>query len=147
VVACAGRPADPSADRAALLRLHEQHREAHVSRQAQVLTATFADTFYSISRGRVSTPSRETSQQRFQSYFDRSTFQAWDDLAPPVIRISPDGRMAYVIVQKHVSLTSPDSGGAAREEQTDYAWLETWEKQRGEWRLTALASTDQTVSP
>lgn len=135
--------ADPGADRAALLHLHEVQREAHVSRQAQLLTSMFADTFYSIARGRVTAPTRVESEARFAAYFAASTFQEWDDLAPPVIRISPDGQMAYVIVQKRVSLTAPDSAGNAVAERTDFAWLETYEKQKGTWRLTALASTER----
>lgn len=45
-------------------------------------------------------PGRVVPLARLQAYFDRSTFQAWDDIAPPLLRISPDGRMAYKIVQK-----------------------------------------------
>jgi hypothetical protein len=83
------------------------------------------------------------SRARFQAYLDRSTFQAWDDLAPPIIRISPDGQMAYVIVQKRVRLTAPDSAGVPRPDHTIFAWVELYEKQRGEWRLMGVASTDR----
>ena len=91
----------------------------------------------------MSLQSRAESRTRFQAYFDRSSFQEWDDLAPPHIRISPDGRMAYVIVQKKVRLTSRDSLGRERPEHTVYAWLEVYEKRDGRWTLMAVASTDQ----
>lgn len=135
--------ADLAADRAALLRLHELQREAHLSKRAPLLTQVFADTFRDVARGRVAMPSREESTARMQAYLDRSTFQAWDDIAPPIIRVSGDGSMAYVIVQKRVILTTPDSIGRAVVEHTEFAWLETYEKTGGEWRLTAVASTDR----
>lgn len=64
-----------------------------------------------------------------------------------LVRISPDGRMAYVIVQKSVRLTSPDSSGVARSEHTLFAWLEVYEKQAGKWTLMAVASTDRPGTP
>ena len=60
-----------------------------------------------------------------------------------MIHISPDGQMAYVIVQKRVHLTSPDSTGATVAERVRYAWLSVYEKQDGKWRLSAIASTDR----
>ena len=70
-------------------------------------------------------------------------FQAWDDFVPPRIRISPDGQMAYVIVQKRVHLTTRGAGGSTEAERTRYAWLSVYEKQGRQWRLTAIASTDR----
>ena len=71
------------------------------------------------------------------------TIQEWDDLAPPHIRVSPDGQMAYVVVQKSVRLTAPDSAGVPEAEHTIFAWVEFYEKRNGRWTLTAVASTDR----
>ena len=62
---------------------------------------------------------------------------------PPRIRISPDGRMAWVVVQKRVHLTAPGPGGARVAERTRFAWMSIYEKQGGAWRLVAIASTDR----
>ncbi|WP_284349109.1 nuclear transport factor 2 family protein [Roseisolibacter agri] len=137
-------PADDAADRAALLRLHAEQRTAHLERRAALIVGSQADTMLSVSNGRVSTATRERTRASFQSYFDASTFQAWDDVAPPRIRISPDGRMAYVIVEKRVHVTSASpTGGAPVVERLRYAWLSVYEKQGGEWRMTAIASTER----
>lgn len=143
---CGAPPPDLAAERAALLQLHAEQRRAHLEHDAGLLTASFADTFYSLGRGRVTTPSRAESTRRFQAYFDQSAFTAWDDTAPPVIRISPDGRMAYVIVQKRVTLTARGAV-AGPPEDVQYAWLATYEKRDGRWQLTALASTDRPAEP
>ena len=138
-----GQAGAHAADRAELLRLHERQRTAHVERRADWLVEEWADTLVNISGGRVSIGSRERSQAGFQEYLDASTFQAWDDIVPPRIRISPDGNMAYIVVEKRVHLTTQDSSGVVRAERTKFAWLSVYEKQRGQWRLSAIASTDR----
>jgi hypothetical protein len=144
LTACQSRAVDTTADLAELQRIHGLHRQAHMEHRADLLVGTFADGFQSVGGGRVLQPTRDESRARFQAYFDQSTFQEWDDITPPQYRISPDGQMAYVIVQKRVRLTSavPDTG-AASSQHTVFAWLETYEKVQGSWRLTALASTDR----
>jgi hypothetical protein len=107
------------------------------------LVAFFADSFLNISRGAVTLRTPAENRARFQAYFDRSTFLEWADLAPPIIRISPDGQMAYVIVQKRVRLTAVDSAGVRRPAHTIFAWVELYEKRGGRWTLMAVASTDR----
>ena len=142
VGACAPRP-DLGADRAALLRLHAVAQTAHLEKRPDLLVASFADSFLNISRGAVTLRTPAESRARFQAYFQRSTFLEWADLAPPLIRMSPDGQMAYVIVQKRVRLTALDSAGVPRPEHTLFAWVELYEKQGGRWTLMAVASTDR----
>jgi len=136
-----------AADSLALLRLHARGREAHLAKRADWLVEGQADSLISVSRGGVSVNPREPVRANFQPYLDASTFQAWDDIVPPRIRISADGQMAYVVVQKRVHLTAPDSTGVVQAERTRFAWLSVFEKQGGEWRMTAIASTDRPDTP
>lgn len=140
--ACGPRP-DLEADRAALLQLHALAQTAHLEKRADLLVASFADSLLSVSQGAVTIRTPAQNRARFQAYFDRSTFLEWADLAPPVIRISPDGNMAYVIVQKRVRLSAADSSGQQRLEHTIFAWLEAYEKRDGRWTLMAVVSTDR----
>lgn len=135
-----------AADHAELLRLHERARAAHLQHRADWLVSEWADTMFSLSRGGVSVgtlANRERGRAGFQEYLNASTFQAWDDIVPPRIRISPDGQMAYVIVQKRVHLTANDSTGAIVPERTRFAWMSVYEKKGGRWKLAAIASTDR----
>jgi len=135
---------DEAADRAALLRLHAEQRTAHLLHRADLLVAGQADTLWNVSSGRVSPGPREQVRASFQRYFDASTFSAWDDIAPPRIRISADGRMAWVIVEKRVHVTiAPSRGGAPVVQQVRYAWLSVYEKIDGRWQMTAIASTER----
>lgn len=126
---------------AEILRLHEQQRIAHVNKNAELLVSMFAEDLINLSDGKINRPSREQSLQRFRSYLDRSTFLEWDDISPPVIRVSEDAGMAYVIVHKRVRILVADEGGKTRQETTVFAWMETYEKRNGQWKLTAIAST------
>jgi hypothetical protein len=135
--------ADRAADSLALVRLHGRAREAHLAKRADWLVEGQADSLISVSGGKVSISPREKVRAGFQPYFDASTFQAWDDVVPPRIRISADGQMAYVVVEKRVHLTTRTPSGATEAERTRFAWLSVYEKQGGEWRMTAIASTDR----
>jgi hypothetical protein len=130
-------------DRAELLRMHQLARTAHLEKRADRMVASFDDSIHFVAAGEVTVTSPAANQARLQAYFDRSTFQAWDDIAPPILRISPDGRMAYKIVQKRVKLTAPDSSGRPVAEDVVYAWVEMYEKPADRWVLMAVASTDR----
>ena len=135
---------DDAEDRAVLLRLHAEQRTAHLERRADLLVASQAETLWNVSGGQVTARPREQARASFQAYFVASTFAAWDDLAPPQIHISPDGRMAYVIVEKRVHVTiTPSGSAAARVARVRYAWLSVYEKIGGRWLMTAIASTER----
>lgn len=111
--------------------------------RADRMVASFDDSLRFVAAGEVTVVTPSENQARMQAYFDRSTFQAWDDIAPPILRISPDGRMAYTIVQKRVRLTAPDSTRRPVAEDVVYAWIEMYEKPDDRWILMAIASTDR----
>lgn len=125
-----------------LQQVRQQHRLAHINRDANLLVSTFADNFYLVQDGRVAQPGSEDSLAQFQPYFDSVTFVAWDDLAPPIITLSNDRQMASVIVSKLVRIV-PRHDEQAEGQQTIFAWLETWQRHNGEWQIKVLASTQQ----
>jgi hypothetical protein len=143
LVACGAPAPDLERDRAELLRLHDVARRAHLDKRADLMVASFDDSLRSVSGGEVTVSSPDENRTRMQGYFDRSTFQAWDDIEPPYLRVSPDGRMAWKIVRKRVRLTAPDSTGRPVAEDVVYAWVEIYEKPQDRWILKAVASTDR----
>ncbi|GIH05454.1 hypothetical protein Rhe02_35210 [Rhizocola hellebori] len=125
-----------------LLGLQAEQRRAHLEGDAAAMVAMFAGDFVSVSDGVVSRPSREESLQRFERYFGLVTFQAWEDIAEPVIEVSGDGSLATVLVTKRVQLTYPDDTGAITAEETFFAWAETWRHADGtRWELAMVVST------
>jgi hypothetical protein len=74
-----------------------------------------------------------------QAYLDRSTFIEWDDITPPVIRMSDDGSMAFLLVHKRVRLLDKNDGG--KEKVEVFAWSTTFRKIAGKWKMTSVTST------
>ncbi len=130
------------ADLSELMRLHEQQRTAHMTYDAKLLTDDFAQQLVEIQRGNVRTLTRDKAFARFDSYFTSFKFSEWQDVIPPVIRMSKDGSLATVIVQKSVRGASNNENGEQAVDHTIYAWLEVWEKGDKGWKLVTIASTD-----
>lgn len=124
-----------------LLQIQQRERVAHFGKDAGLLVSVFADDFINIDAGKISRPAREESRKRLQAYFDRSEFLEWDDISPPIVRVSQDASMAYVIVHKRVRLKAKNEKGELEEGTTIFAWTENYEKQNGQWKLTAVTST------
>jgi len=125
-----------------LSELLKQARVAHFTRNAKLLVSTFADDFTNIAGGKITKPTREASITRFQNYLNNSTFLEWDDITPPVVKVSDDASMAYVLVHKKVRLLAKNENGAETEETEIFAWIETYRKIKSEWKLTAVVSTN-----
>jgi hypothetical protein len=130
-----------NADVAELRRLQREARDAHLQYDAERLVASFHDPLTGLSRGEVSRSTPEENRERFGGYLKSVEFDEWADTAPPLIRVSADGSMAYVIVQKRVRLRTRTT--PPQTESVQFAWMEAWEKRNGAWRLMAVASTEK----
>jgi len=124
-----------------LLRMHYRDRFAHFNRDASIIFSQFADEYFSVGNGRINVPDRVAGQKRLQAYFDASTFLEWDDLTPPVIRVSDDGSMAYILVHKKVRRLAKDKDGREQEEIEIFAWTTTLKKLASKWKVTSVTST------
>jgi hypothetical protein len=139
-IGCREQP-DLEKDKAELLELHRLARQAHFNRDAGAVAATLAPEMVSVRGGEVWTATQEENRRRFERYFAKSNFAEWDDLMPPVIHISPNGQMAWMVVRMKVKYDWPDSTGKKFPEEYICAWLSVYEKQEGKWKHVANAST------
>lgn len=131
------------ADMAELLRMHEEQKTAHLTYNAELMVGDSPKRPITVQRGNVTKRTRAEDLARFKAYFGSFKFLEWEDIAPPVIRISKDGTMATKIVQKRVRGISKDKDGKEVTEHVVYAWLEVLEKIDGKWRLVTIASTEK----
>src|SRR4051794_26477784 len=86
-----------SNDEAAIIAGHENARKAHLTGNADLLAAGIADRFVEAGRGTVTEMTREQMRQRFTEYFKVAKYSVWRDTYPPKVRISADGKMAWMI--------------------------------------------------
>lgn len=124
-----------------LLRLHEQQKTAHLTNNAELFIEMFSDPFTQIQNGNILVFSKEKSLARFKNYFATMKFQEWSDITPPVVRISKDGTLATVTVNKRVRATYKNEKDEEEKDHSIFAWLTVWEKIGGKWKVTTIAST------
>ncbi len=145
-VACAVcASAQPSAnlekDKAELLRLHKSDREAHFKTDVEMLLENSPEEFISVSRGKISRSGKADARKMFTQYFRDAKYYEWDDVEEPIIRISNDSSMAWMITRTRVRRVQRNAAGAGQEEKFDYAGIMTYERRDGRWVRVANVST------
>ena len=147
-IACAASAsADPSADlekeKAELLRLHQSDREAHFKTDVDALLENSPEEFISVGRGKINKSSKEDARKMFTGYFRDAKYYEWDDVEEPIIRISNDASMAWMITRTRVRRVQKTADGTEKEEKFVYAGIMTYEKRDGRWMRVANVSTSE----
>jgi hypothetical protein len=124
-----------------LLTLHKEDRRAHFDHDVKSLIAHVAPQLVDVRDGHVNRMTRDDVRARFEEYFKNAQFLAWDDVEPPIIQVSPDGKMAYMIVRVRISYIETDASGKKSNQSTVGAWMSSYEKRNGQWLMTAVTST------
>jgi hypothetical protein len=135
---CAVHPGEAKSDAARLLALHEQAMEAHRKSDVEMLLQADGADFVLVSRGEVSRPSLDQRRQFLGPYLKSVKFSEYVDVVPPVVKVSADGTLGWVIVQVRAHGTSANGDGRTLQFQS--AWIELYEKQGGDWRRTGNVS-------
>ena len=138
------RAADESAAaKAELLTLHQAARRAHFNRDVDFIVAGMGAQFTTVHEGAIRVMSREDVRKQFTEYFRSTEFSAWDDLETPIIQVSPDRKMGWMIVRVRIAYTKTNDAGAKSKEDTVMAWMSAYEKRDGKWLLVANATTSK----
>ena len=145
-VACAASPsAVPSADlekeKAELLRIHKSDREAHFKTDVDRLLENSPEEFISVGRGKINRSSKDDARKMFTGYFRGAKYYEWDDMEEPIIRISNDASMAWMITRTRVRRVQKKADGSEQEEKFVYAGIMTYEKRDSHWVRVANVST------
>jgi hypothetical protein len=130
-----------------LLRIHESDRRAHFETSAKRIMEHATDEFISVSGGRVRRTTRAEDLRFFEEYFKGAKYYEWDDLQPPIVRVSNDASMAWMIVRTRVRRVQTQSGGEAMERRFVYAGIMVYEKNGGRWGRVANVSTFEPQAP
>jgi len=131
---------DLEREKAEILRIHELDRAAHLNDSAADLVSRLAPELISVGEGKIIRQSREENRKLFEEYFRGSKHTAWDDLEPPIVRVSPDGQVAWAIYRVHSRYEQTKDG---KKEVTEFvaAWMSAYEKRDARWEMTAVTST------
>ena len=125
---------DPSSSaRPVLLALHERVLAAHRAGDVERILADEGDEYTVANRGEITHPTLEQRRARMGPYLKRTRFRVYRDLVPPEVRVSPDGRLGWVIVQVEAAGEQSQDGGSLAEVSFVSAWIETYERRDGRW--------------
>ncbi|HVE77217.1 MAG TPA: hypothetical protein VNA89_00010 [Gemmatimonadaceae bacterium] len=134
--------ADSAAAAADLRAINERTRAAHFTRDAGAFLAAWADTVLDVRGGSLRPAARDALRAPLREQWRALTFDEVSDLTPPVVRVSPDGCMAWLAGHVRVRAREATPAGE-RPLRLDAAWLAVFERgPGGAWRQVAIANTD-----
>lgn len=137
---CARASAPPASAEARLRALHEKVMRAHRESNVDLLLEDEAADYVVASRGEITHPTIEQRRERFGAYLGATTFSEYRDAVEPVVSVSADGTLGWVVVQveaKGQQRTGPD---ALEPVEFVSAWIELYEKRDGKWQRTGNVS-------
>ncbi len=121
------------ADRSELLRLHQKVLDAHMKSDVEMLFADSGAVGVIANRGVVSNPTPEQSRARLGPYLKSTRFSSYRDMIPPIVEVSDDGTLGWVIVQIEAKGDQTTSGGKVEQVEFQSAWIELYKKEKGRW--------------
>ena len=131
-----GKPtaaATATSDEAALRALHAKVIRAHRESNPDLLFEDVAADFIQANRGEITRPTIAERRTRFAAYLGSTTFEEYRDLVEPVVKVSKDGTLGWVIVQVKARGTQTTASGAQEPLEFTSAWIELYEKRDGRW--------------
>ena len=126
-------------DVAEILAQHEKILQAHRDNDVDLLMEDAADKYTLVTGGEVIYPSIEERSARFVDYFGITEFSKYEDSIPPVVKVSDDGTLAWLIARVSVSGTQ-HFGKQEQALEFVSAWIELYEKKEGRWIQTGNVS-------
>ncbi len=115
-------------DQKKLLAMHKQGMDAHKNIGLEKWLNGFTDDYISANRGVISYPTPEEMKNKLRPYITSTKFEYYRDMVPPVVKVSQDGTLGWVIVQI-------EAKGLAGNDvfKFQFAWIELYAKKNGEW--------------
>ena len=123
---------DPSHE-TQLRALHAKVVRAHLENNVELLLEDDAREGIQANRGAVSTTGAADTRVHMGSYLARTTFTEYRDLIEPVVSVSRDGTLGWVIVQVYARGTQRQDDGTVEPLEFTCAWIELYERRDERW--------------
>jgi len=79
-------------------------------------------------------------RDRRAAYLQDASFTTYRDLRDPIVRISDDGLLGWLIAEVEIEGTATGPDGTRQGFRDAWAWVELYERTNAGWRLTGNAS-------
>ena len=127
-------PAAPTPTDADLLRaLHEKVLRAHRSSDVELILEDEPEDYVVAGRGEITRPTRDERRTRMGAYLTSTKFEEYRDLVEPIVTVSTDGTLGWVVVQVQARGVQTSKPGETQPLQFVSAWIELYAKREGRW--------------
>ena len=134
---------DTSEDERILLQRHEAVLASHRTADVDSWMAMEADTVISANGGTITFSTPQERRERRTAYLQATTFESYRDVRPPVVQISDDGSLGWVIAEVEVIGTRTLDTGTSDRSANVWAWIELYRKIDGEWKAVGNVSNSR----
>jgi ketosteroid isomerase-like protein len=131
---------DREAEAEALLVLHAGVLDAHRRGDVDSWMASEADTVVSANRGVISFSSAEERREKRERYLGSTTFTVYRDFRAPIVSVSEDGTLGWVIAEVEVKGTRESGQEEPTPVEAVWAWIELYQKREGVWTAVGNVS-------
>lgn len=127
-------------DEAVLLEMHREVLRDHMTADVEGWLAAESEDYVVAGRGEVTRPTKKERAEHLGPYLRRTKFKEYRDLIPPIVRVSKDGTLGWLICQ--IAASGMQTSDAGKEEPISFvsAWIELYEKRDGRWVRTGNVS-------
>ncbi|HYI12922.1 MAG TPA: hypothetical protein VEK57_27995 [Thermoanaerobaculia bacterium] len=122
----------PVSDAEQLLKLHEKVLVAHREQNVEKLLEDEPDDYVIGSRGEVLQPTKSQRAATLGPYLANTRFTTYIDIVPPIVKVSADGTLGWVVVTVS-GLGTQRTAEGPRDIEFTSAWIELYEKREGRW--------------
>jgi hypothetical protein len=116
-----------------LKALHEKVIRAHRQNSIGLLLEDESADYVVARRGEVSRPSLAERKARLGPYLQRTTFEEYRDATEPIVTVSADGTLGWVVVQVQARGEQTSADGVKQPLAFTSAWIELYKKLDGRW--------------
>jgi hypothetical protein len=134
-------------EQARLLHLHRSALQAHMEKDAGAFLAAYASQWYDVRTAGIRLRTKEEALPAIDQYFRRTHFADISEVTAPIIHLSADASMAWVIGEMRVRASQEVSNDQERDFSFRCAWVSIYEKHEGEWAQVVDASFFQFQTP
>jgi hypothetical protein len=138
---------DVEKEKAEILKIYNIQMQALLKSDVNAILAIIPEGHVSINidRGKITKLSKDDTRKGFESQFKQGRFTEVTETVPPTIKISPDGKMAWLVGQMKFKYAIKDLKGVKQEIEATDAWISVYEKIDSKWVENVIAQTFEKV--
>jgi len=130
---------EPSATQE-LIGLHRELLEAHRTGDVTRWMDIEAEDYVSANGGRITFPEFSARRSQRAAYLAGTTFEVYRDVREPVVRVSADGSLGWLIAEVEVRGYATSQAGERESFHDIWAWVELYERVDRRWYLVGNVS-------